>query len=218
MTSPRRLSILGAGKIGRAVGYHWIRAGHSVTFGSRAPQQLASALQELGPLAHAASLAEAATAGDPILLAVPYSAVDALLDDIGTQLRGKIVIDATNPVASASDGRIISSLAAGVTAGSLMGERLPHSIVVRAFSHVMYELLESRGAAQPLRWAMAIAGDDPNAKRIIDELVRDTGFTPVDIGGLADSAPLDPGGPLFPNIFTEADMRTKLGIARSQTR
>ena len=91
-----------------------------------------------------------------------------------------------------------------------MAQRLPHSLVVRAFSHVMDELLVSRGSSQSGLWAMAIAGDDPVAKQIVGALVRDAGFVPVDIGTLAESLPLDPGGALFPHMFTEADMRAML--------
>lgn len=44
----------------------------------------------------------------------------------------------------------------------------------------------------------------------MSELVSNTGFVPVDIGLLADSAPLDPGGILFPHVFTVADMKLNL--------
>lgn len=210
----RHLSILGAGQIGRPIGRHWIRAGHTVTFGSRTPEKLAAFTESLGERARAVSLQQAAADGEIILLSVPYSAVDAVLDDVGALLAGKVVIDASNPFGISAEGRIISTLGDDVTAGSRMAERLPESTIVRAFSHVMNELLERRGTAQPMLWAMAIAGDDPDAKRVVADLVRDTGFTPVDLGGLSDSAPLDPGGFLFPNMFTEADMRARLASVR----
>lgn len=210
----RRLGILGAGQIGRPIGRHWIRAGHAVAFGSRTPDKLTPFIESLGERARAASLPQAASDSDIVLLSVPYAAVDAVLDDVGASLTGKIVIDATNPFGISSDGRIVSTLDDGVTAGSRMAERLPESTVVRAFSHVMNELLESRGTAQPMVWAMALAGDDPDAKRVVADLVRDTGFSPVDLGRLADSGPLDPGGLLFPNMFTEADMRARLASVR----
>jgi 8-hydroxy-5-deazaflavin:NADPH oxidoreductase len=78
----------------------------------------------------------------------------------------------------------------------------------------MDELLVSRGTSQTGFWAVAIAGDVPAAKLLVAELVRDTGFIPVDIGVLAKSAPLDPGGILFPHMFTEADMRAALKLKR----
>jgi len=205
----RKLSILGAGKIGRAVTRHWVRAGHDVVLGARSPQALADFVAELGPRARAASLADAAREGEVVLLAVPAAAVDELLEQVRPLLAGKVVLDATNPLAVTDEGRIVSPLG-DVPAGVAMAEKLPDSTVVRAFSHVMDELLELRGARQPGRWAMAIAGDDAAAKELVGELVRETGFTPVDLGGLADSRQLDPGGVLFVAMLTEADMRARL--------
>jgi predicted dinucleotide-binding enzyme len=205
----RKLSILGAGKIGRAVGRHWAGAGHEVVFGARAPETLADFVADLGERARAASLADAAREGEVVLLAVPAAAVDELLEQVRPLLAGKVVIDATNPIAVTDEGRIVSPLG-DVPAGVAMAEKLPDSLVVRAFTHVMDELLELRGARQPGRWAMAIAGDDAGAKDLVGALVRDTGFAPVDIGGLADSRQLDPGGVLFVAMFTEADMRARL--------
>jgi hypothetical protein len=208
--TPRSISILGAGKIGQAVGQLWLRAGHSVCFGVRSPEKLSSLVEALGSQASAKSIEAAAAEGEVVFVAVPYEAVDDVVALSCSQLADKIVIDASNPFALSPEGRIISSLDSGVTAGSRMAQRLPHSLVVRAFSHVMDELLVSRGSSQSGLWAMAIAGDVPVAKQIVGELVRDAGFVPVDIGTLAESLPLDPGGALFPHMFTEADMRAVL--------
>lgn len=86
---------------------------------------------------------EAAASAETVLLAVPYPAVDA-----------------TNPFALSSDGRIVSSLPGDMTAGTRMASLLPGSIVIRAFTHSMEELLVSRGTTQAGLWAMAMAGDD----------------------------------------------------------
>ncbi len=66
----------------------------------------------------------------------------------------------------------------------------------------MDESLAYRGLRQPGFWAIAVAGDDPEANKIVHDLVRATGFVPVHIGTLAESAPLDPGGVIFPHMFT----------------
>lgn len=201
------LGVLGAGRIGRAVGRHWVATGHRVVFGSRSPERLDEFVETLGGLASAAPHPETAATADIVLLAVPSEAVVDLLAGLGGQLRGKVVIDATNPVALSADGRFLSTLDSGLTSGRRTADLLPRSIVVRAFSHVMDELLWPRGTEQRGLWAMAIAGDDPAAKDVVAGLVSDTGFVPVDLGGLDESAPLDPGGLLFPHMYTEAEMR-----------
>lgn len=206
----RRISILGAGKIGQAVAQLWLRAGHSICFGARSPAKLTAIVEALGPRASAKSIREAAAEGEVVLLAVPYTAVEELTSMVGDELAGKIVLDATNPFGISPEGRVISTLGSSYTAGSRMATLLPKSTIVRAFTHVMEELLVSRGTSQPGLFAMATAGDDPTAKLLVADLIRDTGFVPVDIGTLAESAPLDPGGILFPHLFTEADMRAVL--------
>lgn len=206
----RRLAVLGAGPIGRAVGRRWVEAGHMVTFGSRTPDKLSDLIDGLGPRASAHSWREAVAAADVVLLAVAYPGVAPVLEEIGEDLAGKVLIDATNPMGLDPDGRIISTLPSGVTQGAHTAALLPRTRVVRAFTHVMEELLDNRGRTQPLLWAMAIAGDDPVALSLTADLVRDTGFTPVPIGSLANSAALEPGGVLFPHVFTAADLRAAL--------
>lgn len=211
-SSGLKLGVLGAGNIGRPIGRHWLAAGHTVTFGSREPGALQPFVAQLGHHAAAASHLEAVEASEVILLSVPHPALDELLAAIGARLAGRIVIDATNPMGLSSDGRIISTLDPGRAQGSRTAAMLPSSQVVRAFTHVMDELLWSRGTQQAHFWGMAIAGDDAAAKEVVAGLVRDTGFTPVDIGGLDDSARLDPGGVIFPHMFTPADLRAAAGL------
>jgi predicted dinucleotide-binding enzyme len=103
----------------------------------------------MGPRASAKSIEQAAAAAEIIFLAVPYEAVDELVPSLTSPACGKIVIDATNPFSLSQEGRVISSLVSGLTAGSRLASLLPKSTVVRAFSHVMDELLVSRGTTQP---------------------------------------------------------------------
>ena len=211
-TTSRKIGILGAGNLGQPIGRHWAAAGHTVAFGSRTPERLISTVEPWGERARAATLTEAADFGDIVLLSVPNRALDELLTALGDRLAGKIVIDATNPIARSADGRIISTLDHGVTEGRHTAKTLPDSVVIRAFTHVMHELVWSRGTRQRMTWGMALAGDDAAAKAVVAELIADTGFTPVDIGGLDDSAALDPGGAIFPKMFSPTDLRILAGV------
>lgn len=203
------IAVLGAGKIGLGVGRLWLRAGYPVIFGVRRAGSADAATAEF-TVARETTVSEAADATNVVMLAVPFATTAEVVCDLAAKLRGAIVIDATNPVGTSPEGRVISTLDAGVTAGGRMSRLLPESAVVRAYTHVPFELLESRGATQPGRWAMAIAGDDEQAKGVVAGLVTASGYVPVDLGGLHASAPLDPGGALFPHIFTPADMRARL--------
>ncbi|WP_121716542.1 NADPH-dependent F420 reductase [Streptomyces sp. E5N91] len=208
-----RIGVLGAGNIGRPIGRHWAVAGHEVAFGSRTPDQLAEFAGALRPAARATTLAEAVETSDVLLLSVPYSAWDDLLQAVGDRLAGKLVIDATNPMGLSEEGRIISTLDQGITQGRNSAKLLPEATVVRAFTHIMDELLWSRGTQQKHFWGMAYAGDDVDAKEVVARLIHDAGFSPVDLGGLDDSAALDPGGAIFPHMFTPADLRAAAGLS-----
>ncbi|WP_206538978.1 NADPH-dependent F420 reductase [Nocardiopsis lucentensis] len=191
----------------------WVRAGHTVTFGSRAPGRLAEFVDSLGDRARAANWHGAVSGADVVMLVVPHEGVDALVEEVGHLLADRAVIDATNPMTVSAGGRVASALGPGATAGSRTAERLPGVAVVRAFSHVVEELLETR-AFSPMPVAMACAGDDARAKAEVADLIGDTGFQPVDLGSLAESAPLDPGGVLFAGLFTEADVRHRVDLVR----
>lgn len=206
----KQISILGAGKIGLALATLWTRAGHSVCLGSRHPEKLQSTIDALGLNVSIKSIKEAATVNDIILLSVPYSAIEDLISEIKDDVSNKIIIDATNPFGFSPEGHVISTLGPKMTEGTYMANLLPKSTVIRAFTHILDELLVSRGTKQPGLFAIAMAGDHPAAKSIVTGLIRDTGFVPVDIGSLAESAPLDPGGVLFPHLLTAADMQLNL--------
>lgn len=206
----KQISILGAGKIGMALATLWLRAGHPICLGSRNPAKLRSTVDRLDMNISVKSLKEAAAASDIILIAVPYPAIETLVAEIKNEVGSKLIIDASNPFGFSPEGHVISTLGPHLTEGTRMANLLSQSHVVRAFTHILDELLVSRGTKQAGLFAIAIAGDDVTAKSIVASLVSDTGFVPVDIGTLAESAPLDPGGILFPQIFTPADMRLTL--------
>lgn len=215
--TPRHLGILGAGPVGQAVGRFWIAAGHQVTFGVRTPEKIRAFTDELGPRAEATSLRQAAATADIVLNALNYQAVEEVLTATAAELAGKIVIDASNAMGVSAEGRIISTLAPGLTGGTRTAQLLPKSTIVRAFTHVIEESLAYRSTAQPGFWGMAVAGDDPAANEIVHDLVRATGFVPVHIGTLAESAPLDPGGVLFARVLTAADLAAQVSGAAPAT-
>ncbi|MGW2722954.1 NADPH-dependent F420 reductase [Streptomyces sp. NPDC001492] len=211
--TPLAVAVLGAGNIGRPLGRHWLAAGHAVTFGSRDPERLASFVATLGGGARAATHAEAVDASDVVLLSVPHPALEELLDQLGDRLAGKIVIDATSPIAVSEHGLFVSGLGPGATQGSWTAKRLPGSHVARAFSHFPDELLWPRGTGQRHFWGMAVAADDPGALRVTETLVHDAGFVPVRLGGLEESAAMEPGGALFGYFSTPAGVRAAAGLA-----
>src|SRR5690606_184905 len=95
---PRRIGIIGTGNIGGPLPRHGVAAGHEVLMSSRHPEELEPLADELGPRARAGTPAEAAEFGEVILVSVPYAALPQIGADNADALRGKIVLDTSNPV------------------------------------------------------------------------------------------------------------------------
>src|SRR5436190_15139718 len=98
--SPLRISTIGAGREGGALGALFIKAGHSVMFSSRHPDNLKGLVDGLGPLARAGTVAEAVEFGDVVMVVVPYTAIEQIGKTYGNALAKKVlVIDVSNPIA-----------------------------------------------------------------------------------------------------------------------
>ena len=185
-----RIGIIGSGKVGSALGRSWVRSGHPVMFSSRDLEHDKALAAELGGKTRAGTPNEAAQFGDVILFAVPYRALPELGKSLKDALKGKIVIDACNPFPN-RDGEI-ATWARDKGAGLASAELLPGTRIVRAFNAIGANRMGSAYQA-PGKVGMPIAGDDPEAIATASQLIRDVGFDPVLIGGLAMGKYLMPG-------------------------
>jgi 8-hydroxy-5-deazaflavin:NADPH oxidoreductase len=77
----------------------------------------------------------------------------------------------------------------------------PQSSVARAFSHQLAETLWLRGRREAGTWAIGYAADDDDTANTTADIITQTGFVPVRVGTLAQSASIDPGGALFPGLL-----------------
>src|SRR4051812_28935368 len=98
---PMKIGVIGSGRIGSTLGGLWAKAGHEVMFSDRDPEAVKRAMDGLAPeskpRARSGSVAEAVAFGDAILIAVPYAALPAIQQQVGAQLRGKVIVDPNNP-------------------------------------------------------------------------------------------------------------------------
>jgi predicted dinucleotide-binding enzyme len=206
---PLRIGIIGTGRIGGALATHWTKAGHEVLMSSRHPEELRPLAASLGPRARVGTPREAAAFGEVVLVSVPYGAMPEIGRDNAAQLKGKVVIDTSNPVENRDGAVAIAAQKKG--AGIATAELLPGTRVVRAFNCIPAASLANNTNRRPERIAIPIGGDDKQALAIAERLVRDAGFDPVVVGSLAQTRQFDLGGPLAKGDLTAAEMRKAMG-------
>jgi hypothetical protein len=204
-----RIGIIGTGRIGGALATHWTKAGHEVLMSSRHPEELKELASSLGARARVGTPKEAAAFGEIVLVSVPYSAMPEIGRDNAAALKGKVVIDTSNPVDS-RDG-VMALAAQKKGAGVATAEYLRGARVVRAFNCIPAASLANNANRKPERIAIPIGGDDQQAVAVAERLVRDAGFDPVVVGSLAQTRQFDLGQPLADRQFTAAEMRKALG-------
>ena len=188
-----RIGIVGSGNVGGALGAVWVKAGHEVMFSSLDLEHDRALAAKLGPNARAGTPREAAAFGDVLMISVPYRALPAVGKDLGGLLAGKVVIDTCNPFAS-RDGEV-GEWARKKGAGLASKELLPGARIVRAFNAIgAYQMGDAHRS--PGRVGMPVASDDADAVKAVSPLIREIGYEPVLIGGLAKGKHLVPGTPL----------------------
>jgi 8-hydroxy-5-deazaflavin:NADPH oxidoreductase len=188
-----KIGIVGSGHVGSALGGVWAKAGYEVMFSSRNLDQDKKLAADVGANARAGTPQEAAAFGEVLLFAVPYGALPELGRTLADSIKGKVVIDACNPFPQ-RDGDIANQ-ARAKGAGLFSAELLPGSRIVRAFNAVGAARM-STAHEEPGRIGMPIAGDDQQALEVASRLIRDVGYEPVVVGGLAMGKYLMPGTPL----------------------
>jgi predicted dinucleotide-binding enzyme len=180
-----RIGVIGAGRIGGNAARLLARAGHEVLVSfSRDPQKLEALAAEIG--GRAGTPREAVAFGEVVMLSVSWTLVDDVLAQAGP-LDGRIVIDTTNQFGRAGWEDLAERTAAEVNAA-----RMPGARYTKAFNTLTAGFqAQAAGRTGPDRVVMFLCGDDEEAKRVVAGLIEDAGFTPVDIGGVADAAPME---------------------------
>jgi len=195
--SPAKIGMIGAGREGSALGALFVKAGHPVMFSSRHPEELKDLVGRLGPLARAGTVDEAVAFGDVVVLVVPYPAIEQIGKTHADAVAKKpLVIDVSNPIPRRDGEDFVKSVNEQGGAGLMTAKLLPGSHIVRAFNAMGSGQLTALAHRPGEPAGAPIAGDDPNAIALAERLIREIGFEPVLVGGLAMGRYLVPGTPL----------------------
>jgi hypothetical protein len=190
------VGFIGSGMIGGTVARLAVAAGYDVVLSNRrGPDTLAGLVAELGEHARAATPAEAATAGELVVMSVPFHAHRELPVEA---LAGKVVLDTDNYYA-ARDGQIAELDEGKLTSAELEQQHLGTAKVVKVFNNIFYKHLGAlaRPAGDAERTSLTIAGDDAGAKQTATAFLDAIGYDAVDVGPLAESWRVEPGQPAY---------------------
>jgi 8-hydroxy-5-deazaflavin:NADPH oxidoreductase len=179
------IGLIGSGNIGSTVARLALNAGHDVVLSnSRGPETLQDLVADLGPRARAASVEEAAAAGDLVVVTVPLQALESIPAEA---LRDTIVVDTCNYYPQ-RDTHIAELDDETTTTSELVQRHLSGSRVVKGFNNINYVHLGSlaRPAGSPERTALPIAGDDTDAKAAVTAFLDSIGYDAYDVGPLAE--------------------------------
>jgi len=212
-TAITTIGLIGAGHIGSQIARLAVANGYDVVISnSRGPETLSALVAELGPRARAATAVDAANAGDIVVVTVPLKNYRAVPID---PLTGKIVID-TNNYYPGRDGHIPELDNESTTTSELLQKHLPTSKVVKAFNHIHAASLTTDGqpAGTKNRRALAIAGNDREAKAVVAHLLDQFGFDTVDAGPLEEGWRIQRDTPGYGPRRTAAELRRDLAAAK----
>jgi len=196
-----RIGILGSGLMGAKLGTLFARAGHEVTFSyARSEQKLQTLAREAK--ARHGTPREAAQHADAVLFAVHWLRFDDVLKQAG-DLAGKVVVTCSLPM-NADDTELVIGRTS--SAAEELAKKMPKARVVSAFntvpSEVLFDVHAARSRQPP---SLVYCGDDPDAKAVAAQLIRDVGFEPVDVGPLRIARYTEPFALLVAQLAYEGE-------------
>lgn len=181
-----RIAIIGRGMVGSALGPAFIAAGHDVAYGLRNPADPKHA--DTGGI-RALQTGEAADWAELVVLAVNWPDVDQALLDCGP-MEGRILIDCTNPLDFSPEAGLSLAVGFSTSGGEYVAERT-RARVVKTLNHVGFQVMAA-ARSYPMPPIQFVAGEDPEARRIVGGLLEQLGFRPIDFGGIANARRLEP--------------------------
>jgi len=208
MQNKPKIGVIGSGRLGTALARQLLKAGYEVRIAnSRGPESLELLLSVLLPGAIATIVDEAVVKSDIVILAIPSHQYTSLQPEM---FKDKIVVDAMN-YWSPTEGVIPEFVNEQDGTSEFIQSYLPVAKVVKSLNHVAYNELEEHNLpiGDPKRRAIALAGNDEDAKAQVAALIDAIGFDAADLGTLPSGKKFQPDTPLFNARYTAKELLAK---------
>ncbi|WP_442543539.1 NADPH-dependent F420 reductase [Arthrobacter sp. KN11-1C] len=178
-------AIIGTGNIGSRVARNLVQGGEPVVLAARDQSHAEALAAELGALASSASVADAVSQADAVVMAVWLDTEKELVSQLSAALVGKVVFDPTNPIGPDGQGGYTTTLPEGQSAASIVAGLLPDGAhFVKAFGTLGADALGSAANRPDERAVLFYATDDDAGAETAERLISAAGFDPVKAGGI----------------------------------
>jgi len=202
-------AIIGTGGLGSAVA-HVLAAGgealHLSSADTESARKLASSIG--GSVVAANDNRDALQGAEAVILALRFSDLKSVIEEVADVLDDKIVVVPSNPVTLDPRGKVVRVLPEGQSSGEVVAGWLPAGApLAMAFGSMSAGLFESSSNRSPEPAVLFYVTDDDRAGRGVERLIRSAGFDPVKVGGVDQSTRLEVGGDLHDRVVSLAEGR-----------
>jgi predicted dinucleotide-binding enzyme len=208
-------AIIGAGGIGSVIARQLASGGETLRLSSADNEAARTLAAEIGRGAVAAAGNRDALQGaDAVVLALRFTVLKGVMDEIAGSLAGKLVVVPSNPLTTDAHGNVSRLLPKGQSSGKVVAGWLPAGArLAMAFGTMSAGLFESSSNRSPERAVLFYVTDDDRAGEEVERLIRTAGFEPVKAGGIEQSGRLEVGGDLHDLVIGPAKARSLIGGA-----
>lgn len=186
-----KIGILGSGDVGKSFARAFSATGNEVKIGSRSPEKLAEFASKNKGIT-AGTFKDTASFGDIVVLATHGAATEEAINLAGkSNFKGKVVLDATNPLEFPAGGPPKLFVGHDDSLGERVQRWLPEARVVKAFNtagNTLFYKPQFPGGTPD----MFICGNDADAKKTVSQICKDFGWGVIDLGGIESSRYLEP--------------------------
>ena len=208
-------AIIGTGGLGSVIARRLAAGGETLRLSSADKESARTLAAQIGRAAVvAADNRDALQGADAVVLALRFTVLKGVIDEIAGPLAGKVVVVPSNPLSTDAHGNVSRVLPEGQSSGKVVAGWLPAGArLALAFGTLPADLLESTANRSPEPAVLFYVTDDDRAGEEAERLIRTAGFEPVKAGGLEQSGRLEVGGDLHGLVTGPAKARSLTGAA-----
>jgi 8-hydroxy-5-deazaflavin:NADPH oxidoreductase len=208
-------AIIGTGGIGSAIASLLASGGEPLRLSSADHESARTLAAKIGPAAIVSvDNRDVLQNADAVVLALRFTALKGVIDEITDQLSDKLVVVPSNPLRTDAQGNVSRVLPKEQSSGEVVAGWLPAGArLAMAFGSMSANLFESASNRSPEPAVLFYAADDDRAGQEVERLIRTAGFEPVKVGGIEQSGRLEVGGDLHDLVVGPAEAQSLIGRA-----